>query len=67
MKLKKLFQPINSKKNVRPIMIEGRVNYLSILSKENVRKSLLCEEAIKEHAAKKCRKNSIAELCGAVN
>jgi len=32
------------------------MNYLSILSKENITKSLSYEEAIKEYAAKKCRK-----------
>jgi len=48
-------------------MLEERLNYLSILFIGNdVIKLLSYEEAIKEYAAKKCRKKSI-QVCHAVN
>jgi hypothetical protein len=36
-------------------MLNERLNYLSVLSIKNITKSLSCEEAIKEYAAKKLR------------
>jgi hypothetical protein len=47
-------------------MLEERLNYLSILSKENIAKSLPYEEDVKEHAAKKCFENTV-EVCQAAN
>ena len=45
-------------------MLEERLNYLFILSIENVTtKSLSFEEAIKEYPAKKCGEKCIIELC----
>jgi hypothetical protein len=45
-------------------MLEERLNYLFILSIENVTiKSLSFEEAIKGYAVKKCGRKSIIELC----
>ena len=48
-------------------MIEEILNYLSILSKGNITKSLSYEEAIKEYAVKTCRKKSITKLCWPIN
>jgi len=49
-------------------MLGERVYYLSVLSIENyIIKSLSNEEAIKEYAAKKCRKKSIIDVCQAFN
>jgi len=43
-------------------------NYLCILRTGNyITESLSYEEAIKEHATKKCRKKSVTEVCQAVN
>jgi len=48
-------------------MLEKRQNYLSILFTQNgITKSLLCEEAIKEYAAKNVGKKSIVEVHKAV-
>lgn len=54
---KKLFLAFSNKKTkFRSTMQQETLNYIYILSKENVIKSLSYEEAIKNYAAKKCRK-----------
>jgi hypothetical protein len=56
------------KNKIRSTILQERLNYLSILSiKNHIAEPLSYEEATKEHAAKKCRKKSITELCQAVN
>jgi len=56
------------KNKFRSTILQEILNYLSILSiKNHITEPLSYEEAIKEHAAKKCRKKSITEVCHAVN
>ena len=48
-------------------MLEKRLKYLSIFYVENyIKKPLPYDKAIKEYAAKRCRKNGIIEVCQAV-
>ena len=43
----------------RSTMLKGRPNYLCVLSTEYITKSLSCEEAIKEHVAKKFKETKV--------
>jgi hypothetical protein len=61
-------KPSLIKKQIWVKILEERLNYLSVLSTENITQSLSYEEVIKENAVKKCRgKKSITEVGQSVN